>query len=449
MTTGDAKHPSCKNDVDGHEVIGKVRRRLLPFLAVCLVANYLDRVNIGFAALQMNKDLGLSPVVFGLGSGIFFFSYAAFEVPSNYMLERFGARFWIARILLSWGVVSGLMALAWNEASFLVLRLLLGLAEAGFVPGVVLYLTYWMPHRYRAVALSGFMLAIPASSVIGAPISGFILEFMQNAGGVKGWQWLFLIEALPSIALGVMAFFWLTDRPAQATWLAPMERAWLQETLEAERAAHPAATTHARFGSLLTRDVMVLSAIYFGVVLTLYGLVFWLPQIVHDFGYSPAVVGALSAAPYVAGGLSMHVWSRHVDRRGGHIIHAALASLVSCFGLAVCGLLSSPTLTILALSVSAAGTFAMFPIFWTLTTQRLPPAQATGAIALINAIAALAGFLGPYLVGWVKDVTGVFHYAPPILAIGPLMSALLLLRMRRQATTTSVTLSDRSTRHPD
>lgn len=443
MTTGDAAHPSSRSDVDGPKVIGKVRRRLLPFLAVCLVANYLDRVNIGFAALQMNKDLGLSPVVFGLGSGIFFFSYAAFEVPSNYMLERFGARIWIARILLSWGVVSGLMALAWNEASFLALRLLLGLAEAGFVPGVVLYLTYWMPHRYRAVALSGFMLAIPASSVIGAPISGFILEFMQNAGGVKAWQWLFLIEALPSIALGVMAFFWLTDRPAQATWLAPAERAWLQETLEAERVAHPEATTHANFASLLTRDVMLLSAIYFGVVLTLYGLVFWLPQIVHDFGYSPGVVGALSAAPYVAGGLSMHAWSRHVDRRGGHIFHAALASLLSCVGLAICGLLSSPTLTILALSVSAAGTFAMFPIFWTLATQRLAPAQATGAIALINAIAALAGFLGPYLVGWVKDITGVFHYAPPILATGPLMSALLLLRMRHRATTINIALTDR------
>lgn len=434
MTTGGAAPASSSPDnVDGRRVIAKVRRRLLPFLAVCLVANYLDRVNIGFAALLMNKDLGLSPLVFGLGSGIFFFSYAAFEVPSNYMLERFGARVWIARILLSWGVVSGLMAIAWNEASFLVLRLLLGLAEAGFVPGVVLYLTYWMPHSYRAVALSGFMLAIPVSSVIGAPISGFILEFMQNVGGVKAWQWLFLIEALPSIMLGVMAWFWLTDRPAQAEWLPLSERKWLQETLDAERAAHPEAAAHASLKTLLTRDVLLLSAIYFGVVMTLYGLVFWLPQIMHDFGYSPIAVGFLSAAPYVVGGLSMFFWSRHVDHRGGHILHAALASLLSCAGLAVCGLLSSATLTIIALSVSAAGTFAMFPIFWTLATHRLPPAQATGAIALINAIAALAGFLGPYLVGWVKDVTGVFHYAPPILAIGPLMSALLLFKMMRAA----------------
>lgn len=447
MTTGDAApNSSLPDNVDSRQVIAKVRRRLLPFLAVCLVANYLDRVNIGFAALLMNKDLGLSPIVFGLGSGIFFFSYAAFEVPSNYMLERFGARVWIARILLSWGVVSGLMAIAWNEASFLTLRLLLGLAEAGFVPGVVLYLTYWMPHAYRAVALSGFMLAIPISSVIGAPISGFILEFMQNVGGVKAWQWLFLIEALPSIALGVMAYFWLTDRPAQAEWLAPSERAWLQKTLEAERAAHPEAAAHASIKSLFTADVALLSAIYFGVVLTLYGLVFWLPQIVHDFGYAPVAVGFLSAAPYVVGGLSMYFWSRLVDHRGGHIRHAALAALLSCIGLAACGLLSSPMLTILALSVSAAGTFAMFPIFWTLATQRLPPAQATGAIALINAIAALAGFLGPYLVGWIKDVTGVFHYAPPILALGPLMSILLLLRMARASAPAGSASQDHQTR---
>jgi ACS family tartrate transporter-like MFS transporter len=435
VKTGDAQNSTSEDCVDGAHVIATVRRRLLPFLAVCLVANYLDRVNIGFAALQMNKDLGLSPVVFGLGSGIFFFSYAAFEVPSNYLLERFGARIWIARILLSWGVVSALMAFAWNEASFLVLRLLLGLAEAGFVPGVVLYLTYWMPHRYRAVALSGFMLAIPVSSVIGAPISGFILDFMQGVGGVTAWRWLFLIEALPSIVLGVMAYFWLTDNPAKATWLAPPEQQWLLTELAAERAAHPEGNSHASLRTLLTRDVVWLSAIYFGVVLTLYGLVFWLPQIVRDFGYSTLIVGVLSAAPYIAGGLSMYFWSRHVDREGGHILHAALASLISSLGLAVCGMLSSPTLTILALSVSAAGTFAMFPIFWTLATQRLPPTQATGAIALINAIAALAGFLGPYLVGWIKDFTGVFHYAPPILAVGPLMSALLLLLMSRVSMT--------------
>jgi len=414
-----------------------VRRRLLPFLAVCFFANYLDRVNIGFAALEMNKDLGLSPTIFGLGSGVFFFSYAAFEIPSNFILERVGARLWIARILLSWGIVSALMALAWNESSFLALRLLLGLAEAGFFPGVVLYLTFWMPHASRAIALSVFMMAIPVSSVIGAPLSGYILDALHDVGGAKAWQWLFVIEALPSIALGVAAFFWLTDRPREARWLAPSEREWLQRTLDAERAAHPETAIEPSLRMLLTPDVARLSVIYFGVVLTLYGLVFWLPQIVHDFGFaSPLLVGLLTAMPYVAGSLSMFFWSGHVDRHGGHARHAAFASLLSAAGLAVCGALASPALIIVALSVSAAGTFAMFPIFWTFATKRLPPAQATGAIALINAIAALAGFLGPYLVGWVKDVTGVFHYAPPALAIGPLISTLLLLKIMRASSTT-------------
>ena len=425
--------PPSLQDVDGPRTIAKVRRRLLPFLALCFFANYLDRVNIGFAALQMNKDLGLSATVFGLGSGIFFFSYAAFEIPSNYMLERVGARLWIARILLSWGLVSALMALAWNETSFLALRLLLGLAEAGFFPGVVLYLTFWMPQASRAVAMSLFMLAIPVSSVIGAPLSGFILEALHDAGGAKVWQWLFLIEALPSIVLGVMTFFWLTNRPREARWLSSSEREWLQNTLDAEHAAHPETARKPGLKMLLTADVATLSAIYFGVVLTLYGLVFWLPQIVQDFGFPPLIVGLLTAAPYVVGSLSMFFWSRHVDHNGGHALHAAMASLLSAAGLALCGALASPALTIVALSVSAAGTFAMFPIFWAFATKRLAPGQATGAIAPINAIAALAGFLGPYLVGWVKDATGAFHYAPPVLALGPLISALLLWKLARSA----------------
>ena len=288
-----------------------------------------------------------------------------------------------------------------------------------------------MPQGSRAVAMSLFMLAIPVSSVIGAPLSGFILEALHDAGGAKAWQWLFVIEALPSIVLGVMAFFWLTDRPRQARWLAPSERDWLQNTLDAERAAHPESAREPSLKMLFTRDVATLSAIYFGVVLTLYGLVFWLPQIVQDFGFSPLIVGLLTAMPYVVGSLSMFFWSRHVDRHGGHALHAAMASLLSAAGLALCGALASPALTIVALSISAAGTFAMFPIFWAFATKRLAPAQATGAIALINAIAALAGFLGPYLVGWVKDATGAFHYAPPALALGPLISALLLWKLAR------------------
>ena len=402
--------PDDKTQAELDRIVRRVRRRLLPFLALCLVANYLDRVNIGFAAIFMNRDLGLSPTVFGLGSGVFFFSYALFEVPSNYLLAHFGARIWIARIMISWGLASGLMALAQGEASFLALRLLLGLAEAGFVPGVVLYLTWWTPHAWRAVSVSAFLLAIPVSSVIGAPLSGLILEWTTGLGGLRNWQWLFLIEAIPSVILGVMALFLLTDRPEKAHWLAPED---------------------GRFSllNLFDRKTLTLSVIYFGVVLTLYGLVFWMPQIVHAFGYGPVGVGFLSAVPYVAGGFAMYFWSRHVDRVGGHVFHAIAASLLSAFGLAVCAIIQSPLLTIAALSLSAAGTFGAFPIFWTLAAARLPPARATGAIAVINSIAALAGFLGPYVVGWIRDATGVFHYAPPFLALGPILSAVLLTRI--------------------
>jgi MFS family permease len=410
-------------------IMRRVRRRLLPFLAICLVANYLDRVNIGFAALFMNRDLGLSPTVFGLGSGVFFFSYALFEAPSNYLLAYFGARIWIARIMISWGLASGLMALAQGETSFLALRLLLGLAEAGFVPGVVLYLTWWTPHAWRAVSVSAFLLAIPVSSVIGAPLSGLILEWTTGLGGLRNWQWLFLIEAIPSVILGVMALFLLTDRPEKAHWLAPEDRRLLQAALDAESDAHPPEDGRFSLLNLFDRKTLTLSAIYFGVVLTLYGLVFWMPQIVHAFGYGPVGVGFLSAVPYVAGGFAMYFWSRHVDRVGGHVFHAIAASLLSAFGLAVCAIIQSPLLTIAALSLSAVGTFGAFPIFWTLATARLPPARATGAIAVINSIAALAGFLGPYVVGWIRDATGVFHYAPPFLALGPILSAVLLTRI--------------------
>ena len=420
-------------------VIKKIRRRLLPFLALCLIANYLDRVNIGFAALSMNKDLNLSPLTFGLGSGVFFLTYALFEVPSNIILERVGARLWIARILLSWGLVSALMAFAWNDTSFLVLRLLLGLAEAGFVPGVVLYLTYWMPYSYRAVAISGFMLAIPVSSIIGAPLSGLILNATEGLYGLKSWQWLFLLEATPSLLLGALAFIYLTDKPQNASWLTEQEKLWINDRLETERAAlQDEKSDHSFWRLMLNRRVALLSIIYFGVVLTLYGLVFWLPQIVHDFGYGALGVSLLTALPYLIGAIAMYLWSKYVDRHEGHMRHAIYAALLSSLGLGACTFLSAPLPTIFALCLSAAGTFGMFPIFWTLATAQLAPKQAAGAIALINSFAALAGFLGPYLVGWIKDTTGAFHYALPLLALGPLISAILLFLMwRKQISSTA------------
>ena len=422
-------------------MIKKIRRRLLPFLALCLIANYLDRVNIGFAALSMNKDLNLSPLTFGLGSGVFFLTYALFEVPSNIILERVGARLWIARILLSWGLVSALMAFAWNDTSFLVLRLLLGLAEAGFVPGVVLYLTYWMPYSYRAVAMSGFMLAIPVSSIIGAPISGLILNATDGLYGLKSWQWLFLLEATPSLILGALAFIYLIDKPQNASWLTLQEKLWIENRLEAERASlQEEKSDHSFWRLMFNRHVALLSMIYFGVVLTLYGLVFWLPQIVHDLGYGTLGVSLLTALPYLIGSIAMIIWSKYVDHNEGHVRHAIYAALLSSLGLSACAFLSGSLPTIFALCLSAAGTFGMFPIFWTIATSQLTSKQAAGAIALINSFAALAGFLGPYLVGWIKDTTGAFHYALPLLALGPLISAILLFLMWRKQNTPTASI---------
>ena len=416
--------------INTDNIIKKIRLRLLPFLALCLIASYLDRVNIGFAALSMNKDLGLSPIIFGFGSGVFFFTYAIFEVPSNYLFERIGARIWFARIMLSWGLVSGLMAFAWNSESFLILRLLLGLAEAGFVPGVVLYLTYWMPHAYRALALSGFMLAIPISSIIGAPISGYIMSACDGLWGLKAWQWLFLIEAIPSIILGFIAYIYLTDRPKGAQWLTHEEINWIESQIDKENSQFAAVQKPSFVMMLLNKEVWNFSLIYFGVVLTLYGLVFWLPQIVHDFGYGPIGIGYLTATPYAIGAIAMVAWSRHVDQNRNHVAHAIVTSLLAGLGLASCAFLNSSFATICALSLSAIGTFSMFPIFWTLATSMIAPARAAGAIAMINSIAALAGFLGPYLVGWVKDATGSFHYALPLLGLGPVMSVALLMTLR-------------------
>lgn len=417
--------------VDANETIDKIKRRLIPFLGLCLFASYLDRVNIGFAALTMNKDLGFSPLVFGLGSGIFFFGYAGFEVPSNYALARFGARLWIARIMISWGVVSALMAVTWNETSFLALRLLLGVAEAGFVPGVVLYLTYWMPTAYRAVAISAFMLAIPISSIVGAPLSGFILAEMGGVWGLKGWQWLFILEALPSIVLGVLALRVLIDKPQHADWLSAKETSWLQNELDKEHVALADGAGHSFLHSILNREVAVLSAIYFGVVTTLYALVFWLPQIVHSFGFDTIGTGFLSAIPYIFAAIAMTLWSRHVDRNGGHVKHVAIATLIAAVSLAATAAVHSAALTIVTLSFAAVGAFSVFPIFWTLVTARLPKQHATGAVAFINSVAALSGFCGPYLVGWVKDATGAFTLALPILALGPLISFLLLINIDR------------------
>jgi len=396
--------------------IRRVTLRLVPFLVVCYFVAYLDRVNVGFAALTMNKDLGLTSSMFGFGAGVFFLAYFVFEVPSNLFLDRFGARKWIARIMLSWGVLSGMMAFIPNLAvstglrndhTFYGLRVLLGIAEAGFFPGIIFYLTLWFPAIYRARIIGYFMAAIPFSSVIGAPVSGMLLD-LHGKAGMAGWQWLFIIEAAPAIVLSVVTFFYLTDRPKDATWLADDERAWLTARLLAEEQQRKQAAHFSVLAALVNPKVLALALVYFGAVSSNYGVGFFLPQIVKGFGLSNAMTGFVTAIPYVVGTVGMIWYSRRSDRKHERRGHVAVALAIASAGIAISTLFDNPALKMLALSISAFGVFSSLPVFWTLPTAFLSGASAAAGIAIINSIGNLAGFTGPYAMGWIKDRTGSY-----------------------------------------
>lgn len=425
-----AQEPRAPREaVDADRVVAKVARRLIPFLVTGFIVAYLDRVNIGFAALTMNGELGFTPEFFGWGAGVFFIGYCLFEAPSNYIMHRVGARMWIARIMVSWGLVSALTAFIWSEASFVVLRLLLGVMEAGFAPGVILYLTYWIPAAQRARVLAGFLIAVPVSSAIGSPISGLILAAMDGVGGISGWRWLFLMEALPSIILGVVCFFYLPDGPQSAKWLTSGEKAALRATLESD-----AESDHGdHWRALKDMRVLILGVAYFGIVIALYGLSFWLPQIIKSFGFGVVATSLLASIPYVCSALAMWAWSRSSDRRRETIGHTALAGVLGSMGLACAAYASTPLLSMIALSVAAVGAIAALPTFWSFTTLALGSGDAVIGVAVINSIGNISGFAGPYLVGLIKGATGEFSDALLALALGPLVTALLLLRARRSA----------------
>jgi len=396
--------------------IRKVSARLIPFLMICYFIAYLDRVNVGFAALTMNKALGLTATMFGFGSGIFFLTYFLFEVPSNLALDRFGARRWIARIMISWGILSGLMAFIpaiargtgiGNETTFYVVRLLLGAAEAGFFPGIIFYLTLWFPSAYRGRIVGFFMAAIPLSSAIGAPISGMILG-MNGVAGLEGWQWLFIIEAAPAVLLAFVTYFYLTDRPADAHWLEPDERARLTGRLEAERRQREAAHNLSVWEAMRNPRVWALAIVYFGFVACVYGVGFWLPQIIKAFGLSNAATGWVTAIPYAIGAAFMVWYGRHSDAGPERKGHTAAALLITAIGIAALTLTGNPAWTIVAFTIGACGVFGGLPVFWTLPTAALSGTAAAAGIAVINSIGNLAGFFGPYAMGWIKDATGSF-----------------------------------------
>jgi ACS family tartrate transporter-like MFS transporter len=394
--------------------IARVSARLVPFLIGCYFIAYLDRVNVGFAALTMNQDLRLSASAFGFGAGIFFVAYFFFEVPSNLLLDRVGARLWIARIMFTWGIVSGATAFVQGATSFYAVRILLGVAEAGFFPGIIFYLASWFPAVYRARIIGYFMAAIPLSSVIGAPISGLLLG-LDGLMGLRGWQWLFILEAVPALLLSFAVYFHLTDRPPDAAWLRPDERAWLVERLRREVAVRKAARHYSVVQALSAPKVLALSLVYFGATATNYGLSFFLPQIVKAFGVSNVQAGIITAVPYVAGSVAIVWWPLHSDRTLERRFHLAAALFLASAGIAASTALDAPVLKMIALTAAGAGIFGCLPVFWTLPTAFLSGAAAAGGIALINSIGNLAGFAGPYAVGMLKDATG--SYTPGLLTL--------------------------------
>ena len=383
----------------------KVGRRLIPFLMLCYLGAYLDRVNVGFAKLQVLNDLRFSETVYGLGAGIFFLGYFLFEVPSNLMLHRVGARNWLARIMLTWAVISASFAFVKSPTTFYVLRFMLGVAEAGFAPGVILYLTYWFPSARRAKALSLFFMAIPLAGIVGGPLSGYILHAFQGVQGLAGWKWLFILEALPSLLLGIAILFYLDNGIAAAKWLTDAEKALLARNVANDN-AHKIA--HVSIGSFIgDRRLWLMASIYFCVVLGQYGLTFWLPTIIRRSGVAdPLWVGVFTAIPYLCAIIALPLVGASADRHRERRLHLAIPMLVSAVGFATLPALGGVNASLVCVSVAAAGILASSSQFWSLPTALLGGMSAAAGIAAVNCFANLAGFFSPAIVGWLNDLTG-------------------------------------------
>lgn len=419
------------------QVISKVMWRLIPFLVLCYFVAYLDRVNVGFAKLHMNEALGFSEAAFGLGAGLFFIAYFLFEVPSNLFLERVGARVWIARIMISWGIVSGAFAFipqissatgASNEAVFYTLRLLLGACEAGFFPGIIFYLTLWFPVVYRARVISFFMLAIPISSIIGSPISGLLLNL--KGFGLDGWQWLFILEAIPSVLVGIGVLVYLTDFPRQAHWLKPEEIAWLENVQATEKKNKEKVEHLSLFQALTDARILLCALVYFCLNAASYGVAFFLPTIIKGFGVSDTQTGLLAALPFVFGGIGMVLLGRHSDRTMERKGHVAVALLMAGIGIGLSGLVSNPVLIMALLCFAQIGVSAVPPMFWPLPASFLTGASAAAGIAAINSLGNLSGFAGPYAMGYLKDLTGNFTAGLLLLAGCAVVGAGVVMSLR-------------------
>ena len=404
----------------------KITLRLIPFLLFCYILSYLDRVNIGFAKLQMLGDLQFSDAVYGLGAGVFFLGYFFFEVPSNIIMHKVGARRWIARIMVSWGILSAAMMFVEGATSFYILRFLLGLAEAGFFPGIIYYLTRWYPADRRGRATSLFLTAVALAGVIGGPLSGWILRDTNGVAGLAGWQWMFLVEGIPSIIVGFFLLRYLDDKVEDAKWLTDAEKREVIALLQKEAGTKTHSATGKAFASGRT---WLLSAIYFLFVFSLYGISFWLPTIIKAAGVKDALdIGLLSALPWAAGVIAMVLLARSADRRGERRWHIAIPAVIGAIGFVISVKFSANVpVAMLGMSIATMGIMSVLPIFWSIPTAYLGGAAAAAGIALINSFGNLSGFVGPSLMGWVKGVTGTLDSGVYLLAACLLAGGLLTL----------------------
>ena len=396
--------PEPGRRVDTHAAFMKAAWRIVPFVTIGYLLNYMDRNNVGFAALTMNRETGLTATQFGFGAGVLFFGYSVFEIPSNIALYRFGARRWIARIMITWGIVSAATAFVRGPQSWYALRLLLGIAEAGFFPGITFYLATWFPAEYRARMLAWFLVAIPASTVVGGPISGLVLQ-MDGVLGLAGWQWLYVIEGLPATLMGILALRVLPDRPEDASFLTPEERQLVRAKIESERRERE---TRHLLSALRDPRVLILTVAQFGFTAGSYGVGIWLPQIMKDAKLSNVTIGFLTGACYAVASIAMIAWAAWVDRTGHKIRNLTLACLVSAIGLVIAIVVGNFWLSLLWITLALSGITSARAIFWTIPTRFLTGLAAAGGLAFINSIATLGGFVGPYAMGWTRDATGSF-----------------------------------------
>jgi ACS family tartrate transporter-like MFS transporter len=410
-------------------VMQRVAWKILPFLMLLYFVAFVDRVNISFASLQMNADVGLSSVAYGIGASAFFVSYFLFEVPSNFALSKIGPRLWIARIMITWGLVSGAMMFVCGERSFYLLRFLLGMAEAGFFPGIVVYLSRWFTAGYRGRVTSIFIVAIPLSGLIGGPISGLILDRMNGAAGLRGWQWMFLLEAIPAIALGVVCLWRLADHPADVTWLSQDDKDRLEHLLDSERRALDSEVRYPLSAAFANPAVLLLAGTLFCIVFGTTGIAFFLPQIIKSFGYSNTAVGFLSAVPYLGGVIAMVAWARHSDTRRERVAHLFTATLFGSVGFVALGLLLPVHwAAMIGLCLAAMGVYASNALLWTLPSELMTGTKAAVAIGVINSLANLSGVIAPSLLGWSRQVSGGFAMPAWIFAgfliLGTVLAAL-------------------------